>query len=258
MRIAAMLFLGFYLVACTDSHPQSASLADPVSSFSFASGQAIHWKALLIAGDNSIANFDRATDDFSTTLEADGIADQVILTSSERELGAGKVLATPDNAQKALMHLRPAAGDGCLVFMTSHGSRSGLYLANKSSAKGIWHPDEVGALLDEYCGSLPTVLIVSACYSGVFLDDDLKQPNRIILTAARRDRSSFGCSADTTYTYYDACLLENWRKSQSWEGLYRNNRDCITAREQELDVHPSEPQVFIGAQMKNLRLPHAG
>ena len=54
-----------------------------------------------------------------------------------------------------------------------------------------------------WCQARPTVVVISACYSGIFVDG-LAAPNRMIMTAARRDRSSFGCSEDATYPYFDA------------------------------------------------------
>jgi hypothetical protein len=46
-----------------------------------------------------------------------------------------------------------------------------------------------------------TVIIISACYSGSLIGD-LRAPERIIITAARADRSSFGCAPDSRHTFF--------------------------------------------------------
>lgn len=79
----------------------------------------------------------------------------------------------------------------------------------------------------------------------------MKGPNRVILTAARADRPSFGCSADTEYTFWDECLLENVPKSNTWPEAYANTNACITKKEKELGAQPSEPQAFFGENTKN-------
>ena len=45
-------------------------------------------------------------------------------------------------------------------------------------------------------------------------------PNRIILTAARADRSSFGCTADRIYTVFDACLLGVLPHATTWRAVF--------------------------------------
>jgi hypothetical protein len=72
----------------------------------------------------------------------------------------------------------------------------------------VLDPAYLADVVDRSCDKYPTVILVSACYSGVFLIDALKGPNRIIMTAARDDRPSFGCSSESYYTYWDACLLD--------------------------------------------------
>ena len=50
--------------------------------------------------------------------------------------------------------------------------------------------------------------LISACYSGVFVDP-VGAPNRIILTAAREDRTSFGCSDDADFTHFGGAFLRD-------------------------------------------------
>ena len=80
----------------------------------------------------------------------------------------------------------------------------------------------------------------------------MRKPNRIILTAARADRTSFGCGAEDKYTYWDSCLIENLPKSSSWNALYTDTTACVNAKESQGSFNPSGPQLFIGDKVKAL------
>ena len=72
-------------------------------------------------------------------------------------------------------------------------------------------------------------------------------PNRMIITAARGDRTSFGCSEDLKYTFFDQCVLEILPKVTTFTPLYEMAKECVAAREMAERVSPpSEPQVYIG------------
>ena len=68
-------------------------------------------------------------------------------------------------------------------------------------------PAALARALDAGCAGVPTVVIVSSCYSGSFARGVMAAPNRVVLTAARADRPSFGCAPERSYTVYDSCLL---------------------------------------------------
>jgi hypothetical protein len=103
-----------------------------------------------------------------------------------------------------------------------------------------------------WCPDRPTVLVVSACFSGIFVDG-LAAPNRMIITAARRDRTSFGCGADATYPYFDGCIIEGLTTAPDFIALANSARACVKRREEAEELTPgSEPQVSIGANMQFL------
>src|SRR3954471_10206743 len=81
----------------------------------------LRYRAVLIAGDKSAAAFDHATEAMRDRLLAAGIpaSDIQILSATAAERAR---LSTLDNVLSAIEHLRPAAGQGCLVFATSHGA----------------------------------------------------------------------------------------------------------------------------------------
>src|SRR5262249_44266 len=110
-------------------------------------------------------------------------------------------------------------------------------------------------ILDKECGDRPTVVVISACHSGVFIATASKADNRIWLTAARDDKVSFGCGAEFEYTYFDACLLSAWPKSTTWKQLFDRTDTCVRIRESDLKQASSMPQAFFGAKVKDLALP---
>jgi hypothetical protein len=102
------------------------------------------------------------------------------------------------------------------------------------------------------CADVPSVIIVSACYSGVFIPA-LATDSRMIFTAARPDRPSFGCGADFTYTYFDQCVLEMFPNAQTFPELATEVQACVAAREElEGAAPPSEPQLYVGGRAASL------
>jgi hypothetical protein len=208
------------------------------------------WKAILIAGDDQEPAFDNAVDGMADKLAAFGVqwSNMTILKATGRDRSA----ATKENIRAAFESLTPAATDGCFVFITSHGApRRGLFM---SRARSFLGPRDLAALLDIACRDRPTVVIASGCYSGNFAEGpSMPAANRIILTAARDDRSSFGCNADLKFTIFDYCILNGLDRGATWQTVMDTARSCVAEGEQSLHVAPpSTPQMSIGAAVGNL------
>lgn len=80
----------------------------------------------------------------------------------------------------------------------------------------------------------------------------LESDNRIILTAARHDRTSFGCSADTTFTYFDECLLDSMGGGGKWAVIFDRTKTCVEEKERKKGITPSLPQAFFGDNVRDL------
>lgn len=211
--------------------------------------------AVLVAGDNEIPVFDNAVADAAALLRRTGAATGVTRLSATPGViadGAGK--ASLDGVLKAVGAMRPAPGQACLVYATSHGvAGRGLYLA---AAQEVLTPAMLGRALDAGCGAAPTVVVVSSCFSGLFAGREVARPNRVILTAARLDRTSFGCSAGRTHTVYDRCLLDRLAGGGGgWPGVHDAVRRCVAAEERRERVEASLPQAHFGAATGGLRAP---
>ena len=218
-----------------------------------------NWAAVVVAGDhedsdgNPSEGFDNARRDVSRDLLNLGFlsANLAEFSLKPREYRGEKLKKTTPNAvMNALIALAKKATGGCLVYFSSHGEDDGLIVGNY-----VVPPGALAEVVDHACGARPTVVIISACFSGVMLPP-LEGPNRMILTAARRDRSSFGCGQTDRYPYFDACVLEVWGSATGFPDLAAKARACVAAREKTEHLKPaSEPQLWIGPQAL-ASLPH--
>jgi hypothetical protein len=101
-------------------------------------------------------------------------------------------------------------------------------------------------------GQRRTVLILSACYSGSLIGE-LRAPRRIIITAARADRSSFGCAAGNRHTFFGEAELYGFAEpDRSLHDVFTDIRDAVAHMERAENVRPSDPQVSVGADVADL------
>jgi hypothetical protein len=241
--ILALLALG-----CTpdDAPPPVTQVASSAPSVSV---PADRWRTVLVAGDTSSPAFDNGIDSLRDRFAAMGVRDIASYSASPGRGGTDR-LASSGNVVNAL---RTGGGQACLVYMTSHGDERGFYLRPD---RKLLSPATLDRALTEGCGTVPTVLIVSACHSGTFINAGARRPNRIILAAAATDRTSFGCGANDDYTYYDQCFLQQLDGATTWTGLAEATRTCVETLERRLGVRQqSRPQLFVGAAVAGLRLP---
>jgi hypothetical protein len=211
-----------------------------------------NWQVVLAAGDDAEPVFDNATREMTRRLAAHGVPIDNIhrLSASSTELGGKVELAYADILLRRIAELPAKPSDRCLIFLTSHGERgAGLWLARSNRALS---PDELAGALSRGCATVPTIVIVSACYSGEFATGKMAKPNRIILTAARGDRPSFGCQAHRTYNFFDECLLGVLPQSGTWRAVFGGANRCVRRMEQTLGMRPSEPQAYFGRRMGSL------
>lgn len=252
-RLAALAVAFLSAAACTPEAvgtppptTRSTAIAAAPSNGTVPAGR---WRAVLIAGDNNSPAFDNGVQSLREKLVAHGVTN-ISVYSSNAAATAPAQLASVANVATAL---RAGGGDACLVFVTSHGEEQGFVL---KTDRRLFDPGALDRALSVGCGSVPTVVVVSACHSGTFLTADMRKPNRVILTAAAKNRSSFGCGAGDQYTYYDQCLLQQFDGAATWRDLAVATRTCVENLERRMGIRQfSLPQTFVGAQVESLRLP---
>jgi len=213
---------------------------------------ASRWHAVLVAGDTAEPVFDNAVDAFARWLGDRGVpsADIHRLSASQQQRDSTIEPASAENILQRIASLRPQPGERCLIFITSHGQRGeGIWLAYSGD---YLRPASLARALSAGCAAVPSVVILSSCYSGAFTRGAMRAPNRVILSAARPDRPSFGCQADRTYTVFDECLLAALPRAPTWRAVYTSSLRCVQARERALHVLPSQPQGSFGARVRDL------
>jgi hypothetical protein len=216
-------------------------------------------RAVLVAGDGGLRVFDNGVAGMATWLrDTAGTAPDRITRLSASPTVIARARAEPAslrNIVQAIAGLKPAPNEACFVFITSHGIRGeGVALSYDDS---VLSPVALDRALTSGCGKAPTIAIVSACYSGSFARPPMARANRIVLTAARADRPSFGCGADETYTFFDECLLHSLDRGPRWRDVFAATRSCVEQRELREDENPSMPQGWFGAAVADLPLPRA-
>jgi hypothetical protein len=140
--------------------------------------------------------------------------------------------------------------DVLVLMLTSHGSRDGLAVVNGTLPLLQLSPNDLQHALDD-SGIKWRVVIVSACYSGVFVDA-LKGDDTLVITAADPDHSSFGCDDDRDLTYFgEAFLKDSVPTTKTLEEAFKKAAGLIQQRETSEHKTRSNPQMSIGAHMRD-------
>ncbi|MBS0362411.1 MAG: peptidase C13 [Proteobacteria bacterium] len=212
------------------------------------------WSWVVVAGDwhahsgGPSEAFDNARRDVIAEFEDAGFSATNLKQFSvrpERYPDAHAEKSEPQAIFNALSDLTAKAQGGCLLYFSSHGAPMGVVVDQQ-----FLPPAVLAGMVDRTCGKRPTVVIVSACFSGVFVPA-LAASNRMVLTAARPDRSSFGCGEADKYPYFDQCVLETLPKVGDFGALGTQVQTCVATRETKEGMKPaSEPQLFIGPALR--------
>lgn len=139
--------------------------------------------------------------------------------------------------------------DMLFLFLTSHGSKGLLSVSFWPLGLNNLTAKELREMLDE-AGIKWRVIVVSACYSGSFIED-LHTDHTLIVTAAASDRKSFGCSNENDFTYFSQAYFdEALRNTFSFPDAFDEAARSIARREQSEGLIASQPQIDIGAAMR--------
>ena len=152
----------------------------------------------------------------------------------------------------AISHLgtvMDGAEDVLVLYTTSHGMDLGLAYHYGDNGYGVLSPASLKTALEE-AGIRRRVLIISACYSGVFVPA-LASPDTAILTAAASTRTSFGCVAENDWTFFgDALINRALRQPVALDEAARIASRSVAEWESKARFLASLPQVNIGAEAK--------
>ncbi|WP_313494715.1 C13 family peptidase [Stenotrophomonas sp.] len=177
-----------------------------------------------------------------------GAEGRMISLVNQPALGHGgppQVLATADSIGHALNGLGQTLDpneDVLFLYLTSHGLHdNSVYLHTGRDQEDYLAPAQLARMLDEaHIGN--AVIVVSACFSGAFVPA-LISPQRMVITAARKDRPSFGCGNTDSATWFGrAFLIEALNATNDFARAYTLAAGNVRRREKEQGERPSEPQ----------------
>jgi Peptidase C13 family len=141
-----------------------------------------------------------------------------------------------------------AENDVLALILTSHGSRAGLAVRADGREDTLW-PQILAAMLN-HAGVRHRVVIISACYSGVFIPL-LANSDTLVITAADAEHPSFGCQDGAQWTYFgDAFFNATMRRMTNLRDAFDLARTLVRERERRNGFHPSNPQMAGGENIE--------
>jgi hypothetical protein len=140
--------------------------------------------------------------------------------------------------------------DILFLFLTSHGSEDHKLSVNFPSMQmNDINPKSIRLAL-ENAGIKWCIIIISACYSGAFINS-LEDDHTLVITASSGDRNSFGCGHDGDFTYFGEAYFDKHLKYEhSFISAFHLASKDIENREKNEEKDPSYPQIFIGKEIE--------
>jgi hypothetical protein len=155
-------------------------------------------------------------------------------------------LASVTNLEHVLLHLGERVMDTnrdiLFLFLTSHGEKGEFTIQMPRLAFAQLTPVHLKLMLDR-SSIRNRVIVISACHSGSFIPA-LADPHTLVMTAARADRSSFGCEDQRRWTYFgDAYFNHALRQETSFTRAFAHAKHIIRQWEAAGKLIPSLPQI---------------
>jgi hypothetical protein len=168
---------------------------------------------------------------------------------NSRKGGSATIEGLAKSLQAAASHL-DAERDVLFLMLTSHGSPDGLAIKAGRLTQTLT-PSHLAAMLAK-TGVRHKVVVISACYSGVFIPR-LASPDVLVITAADANHPSFGCQDKAKWTYFgDAFFNVALRRAASVNDAFSNARLLVRKRELREHFEPSNPLMAGGANLQSL------
>ena len=140
--------------------------------------------------------------------------------------------------------------DVLFLAISSHGSADpSIAVSNVDMPFTALTPEDLADALRE-AGIRWKVIMISACYAGGFIDA-LRDPQTIVITAAAKDKTSFGCANDRDLTYFgEAFYRDALPGAHSLRDAFTTAKAAIALRERHEHVTASDPQAWFGPDME--------
>lgn len=220
----------------------------------------LEWHAVLIAGsylddERKINNWDNAVRKMTDLLLLAGLKKEDIRLHSSDPAKIGKfyhgILQEPawkQRIKESLTDLELNNGDALILYITSHGfNDKGILLESEEDFRNILSPSDLNTIL-KTSENIPVLVFLSTCFSGDFISSEtnIRNNNRLILTSAAKDRSSFGCGSGYIMPEWDESLLTvlgTPEGLESWYEVFDKLSDEIKEKEANFSENKkSQPQ----------------
>jgi hypothetical protein len=169
-------------------------------------------------------------------------ADPVVVRANTKKRSDATVetlAATLDSVAKKI----DPENDILVVILTTHGSRGGLAV-KAGPRQEMLSPALLSNAL-RHTGVRHRLVIISACYSGIFLP--LADPDTLVITAADANHPSFGCQDGARWTYFGDAFFNNaLRHAANPKAAFGEARELVRKRELRNGFDPSNPQMAGG------------
>ena len=174
--------------------------------------------------------------------------DPVVVKFNTKRGGSATVKALAVILREAAKKMN-SENDILFLILTSHGSPEGLAVTAGRRVETLT-PSKLAEMLDR-TGVRHKVVIISACYSGVFIPR-LANPDTLV-TAADANHASFGCDDKAKWTYFgDAFFNVALRRADSLKEAFLLARSLILERELRQGFNSSRPQMAGGGNLETL------
>ena len=168
--------------------------------------------------------------------------------------GGGATIETLDTSLQAAANGMDTENDVLFLILTSHGSRAGLAVKAGRLTQTLT-PSTLANMLAR-TGMRHKVVVISACYSGIFIPR-LANPDILVITAADADHPSFGCQDKAKWTYFgDAFFNVALRQVNGLKDAFVFARALVQKRELREHFEPSNPVMAGGANVVPLLIAH--
>jgi hypothetical protein len=260
---AALIFtlaLALLLSACASMPQGKPDQGTQVASLQAQLYQAQEALAKTAGSERTLVFVGAALNSQSTAFQSDVLAVQkrlagfdmpmqsLIVSNPPADLAARFPAATQQNLSEVFSRVGAWSDKypiTVVVLMSSHGNVGQLAIEIAGQAYPPIRSATLNAWLRRINPATPTVVLLSACYSGSFVPA-LADGYRVLLTASAADRSSFGCSPNSTNTWFIESLLEQGlRPELSWGESFKRTARHVDAKEREMQLVPSLPQASI-------------
>jgi peptidase C13-like protein len=177
----------------------------------------------------------------------------IIVKYNSKKGGGATIGALARSLQEAAREM-DAENDVLFLILTSHGNRDGLAVKAGRLTQMLTPPNLADMLARTSVRH--KVVVISACYSGIFLSR-LANPDMLVITAADANHSSFGCQDNAKWTYFgEAFFSVAVRHAKSLKDAFDIARGLIRKRELREHFEPSNPLMARGANVEPLLIAH--